>query len=32
MAALEAQGCIVKNFKALSDHSSAVEFGKSIKI
>ena len=32
MAALEAQGCIVKNFKALSDHRSAVEFGKNIKI
>jgi hypothetical protein len=32
MAALEAQGCIVKNFKALSDHNSAVEFGKSINI
>lgn len=32
MAALESQGCIVKNFKALKDHQSAVEFGKSIKI
>ncbi|ADQ13853.1 response regulator transcription factor [Halanaerobium hydrogeniformans] len=32
MAALEEQGCIVKNFKAIKDHQSAVEFGKSIKI
>ncbi|MFN2340752.1 MAG: DNA-binding response regulator [Halanaerobium sp.] len=32
MSALEAQGCIVKNFKAIKDHQSAVEFGKNIKI
>jgi len=32
MAALESQGCIVKNFKAIKDHRSAVEFGKNIKI
>ena len=32
MAALEEQGCIVKNFKAIKDHQSAVEFGKNIKI
>ncbi|MFP4198183.1 MAG: DNA-binding response regulator [Halanaerobium sp.] len=32
MAALESQGCIVKNFKALKDHQSAVEFGKNINI
>jgi menaquinone-dependent protoporphyrinogen IX oxidase len=32
MAALESQGCIVKNFKAIKNHQSAVEFGKNIKI
>lgn len=32
MAALESQGLIVKNFKAIKDHQSAVEFGKNIKI
>ncbi len=32
MAALEAQGCIVKNFKAISNHQEAVEFGKNIKL
>ena len=32
MAALEAQGCIVKNFKALSNYQAAVEFGKNIKL
>ena len=32
MAVLESQGCIVKNFKAIKDYRSAVEFGKNIKI
>ena len=32
MSALESQGCIVKNFKAIKDQQSAVEFGKNIKI
>lgn len=32
MAALESQGCIVKNFKAIKNYQSAVEFGKNIKI
>lgn len=32
MSALESQGCIVKNFKAIKNHQSAVEFGKNIKI
>ncbi|TDO95054.1 hypothetical protein DFR79_10153 [Halanaerobium saccharolyticum] len=32
MSALESQGCIVKNFKAIKDHQSAVEFGKNLKI
>ena len=32
MAALESQGCIVKNFKAIKNHQSAVEFGKNINI
>lgn len=32
MSALESQGCIVKNFKAIKDHQSAVEFGKNINI
>lgn len=32
MAALESQGCIVKNFKAIKNHQSGVEFGKNINI
>lgn len=32
MAALESQGCIVKNFKALKNRKAGVEFGKNIKI
>lgn len=32
MAALEAQGCIVKNFKALKNQDSAVKFGENINI
>lgn len=32
MAALEAQGCIVKNFKSIKDYQSALEFGKNLKI
>ena len=30
MAALESQGCIVKNFKAIKNRQSAVEFGKNL--
>ena len=32
MSSLESQGCIVKNFKSIKNHQSAVEFGKNIKI
>lgn len=32
MAALETQGCIVKNFKSIKNYSSAVEFGKNLKL
>ncbi|SFL17285.1 hypothetical protein [Halanaerobium salsuginis] len=32
MSALETQGCIVKNFRAIKNHQSAVEFGKNIKL